>query len=43
MMAEEIEAAIQYFLNHRAEIEQDMRRSRDLYEAIAPRLRIVVV
>lgn len=34
---EEIEAAIQYFLNHRAEIEQDMRRSRDLYETKAPK------
>ncbi|MCW5970242.1 MAG: DUF433 domain-containing protein [Blastocatellales bacterium] len=33
---EEIEAAIQYYLNHRPEIEQDLRRSRDLYEANAP-------
>lgn len=32
---EEIEAAIQYYLNHREEIEEDMRRSRDLYEANA--------
>jgi uncharacterized protein (DUF433 family) len=34
---EEIEAAIQYYLNHRAEIEQDLRRSRELYEANAPK------
>jgi uncharacterized protein (DUF433 family) len=33
---EEIEAAIQYYLNHRAEIERDLRRSRDLYESSAP-------
>lgn len=32
----EIEAAIQYYLNHRAEIERDLRRSRELYEANAP-------
>lgn len=34
---EEIEAAIQYYLNHRAEIEQDLRRSHALYEANAPK------
>src|SRR5437870_7096201 len=34
---EEIETAIQYYLNHRAEIEQDLRRSRELYEANAPK------
>jgi uncharacterized protein (DUF433 family) len=33
----EIEAAIQYYLNHRAEIEADQRRSRELYETHAPR------
>lgn len=32
---EEIEAAIQYFLNHRVEIEQDLRRSREIYETHA--------
>jgi len=32
---EEIEAAIQYYLNHREEIERDMRRSREIYEARA--------
>jgi uncharacterized protein (DUF433 family) len=31
----EIEAAIQYYLNHREEIEQDLRRSREIYEAHA--------
>ncbi|HZF37486.1 MAG TPA: DUF433 domain-containing protein [Blastocatellia bacterium] len=34
---DEIEAAIQYYLNHRAEIERDLRRGRDLYEANAPK------
>lgn len=34
---EEIEAAIQYYLNHRAEIEQDLRRNRELYETNAPK------
>jgi uncharacterized protein (DUF433 family) len=34
---EEIEAAIQYSLNHRTEIEQDRRRSRERYEANASR------
>ncbi len=33
---EEIEAAIQYYLNNRAEIERDLRRSRELYETNAP-------
>jgi uncharacterized protein (DUF433 family) len=33
----EIEAAIQYYLNHRAEIERDLQRSRELYEANAPK------
>jgi uncharacterized protein (DUF433 family) len=33
----EIEAAIQYYLNHRAEIERDMPRSRELYEKHAPK------
>ncbi|HEY7496180.1 MAG TPA: DUF433 domain-containing protein [Candidatus Tectomicrobia bacterium] len=32
----EIEAAIQYYLNHRVEIEADRQRSRELYEAYAP-------
>jgi uncharacterized protein (DUF433 family) len=34
---EEIEAAIQYYLNHRAEIERDLRRSREMYESSAPK------
>ena len=34
---EEIEAAIQYYLNHRAEIEGERQRSRELYEAHAPK------
>ena len=33
----EIEAAIQYYLNHRAEIERDLRRSLELYEKHAPK------
>ena len=33
----EIEAAIQYYLNHRPEIERDLRRSRELYEKHAPK------
>jgi uncharacterized protein (DUF433 family) len=33
----EIEAAIQYYLNHREEIEHDMRRSQELYDKHAPR------
>jgi uncharacterized protein (DUF433 family) len=32
LLREEIEAAIQYFLNHREELEQDLRRSREVYE-----------
>lgn len=32
----EIEAAIQYYLNHRPEIERDLQRSRELYERHAP-------
>jgi uncharacterized protein (DUF433 family) len=31
LVREEIEAAIQYFLNHRAEIERDMRHSQEVY------------
>jgi uncharacterized protein (DUF433 family) len=34
---EEIEAAIQYYLNHRAEIEADLQRSQELYAAHAPK------
>jgi uncharacterized protein (DUF433 family) len=33
---EEIEAAIQYYLNHREDIERDLRRSREIYETNAP-------
>ncbi len=33
---EEIEAALQYYLNHREEIERDMERSRAIYDAHAP-------
>jgi len=33
---EEIEAAVQYYLNHRGEIEKDMKHSRALYESNAP-------
>lgn len=33
---EEIEAAIQYYLNHRDDVERDMRRSREIYAANAP-------
>jgi hypothetical protein len=33
---EEIEAAIQYYLNHREEIERDTRRSHEIYSANAP-------
>jgi uncharacterized protein (DUF433 family) len=32
----EIEAAIQYYLNHRTEIEYDLQQSRALYETHAP-------
>ena len=34
---EEIEAAIQYYLNHREEIERGLQRSRELYEEHAPK------
>ncbi|HEV2666034.1 MAG TPA: DUF433 domain-containing protein [Blastocatellia bacterium] len=34
---EEIEAAIQYYLNHRAEIERDLQQGRELYESSAPK------
>jgi len=34
---EEIEAAIQYYLNHRDEIERDVRRSDSIYAANAPK------
>jgi uncharacterized protein (DUF433 family) len=37
----EIEAAIQYYLNHRAEIERDLQRSRALYEANAPKPELI--
>jgi len=33
----EIEAAIQYYLNHREEVERDIRHSQELYEKHAPR------
>lgn len=33
----EIEAAIQFYLNHRAEIERDLQNSREIYEANAPK------
>lgn len=33
----EIEAAILYYLNHRAEIERGIRRNRELYETNAPK------
>jgi uncharacterized protein (DUF433 family) len=33
---EEIEAAIQYYLNHREEIARDRARSRDIYASSAP-------
>ncbi len=36
LLREEIEAAIQYFLNHREEIERDLRRSREIYAAHSP-------
>jgi hypothetical protein len=36
-MREEIEAAIQYYLNHREEIDRDMRRGQEIYEAHAPK------
>jgi hypothetical protein len=33
---EEIEAAIQYYLNHRDDIERDLRRGREIFTANAP-------
>lgn len=38
----EIEAAIQFYLNHRAEIERDLQRSRELYEVNAPKPEMVL-
>lgn len=38
----EIEAAIQYYLNHRAEIERDIQRSRELYEAHSPEREMIL-
>jgi uncharacterized protein (DUF433 family) len=38
---EEIEAAIQYYLNHRDEIEDDLRRSREIYDAHTAKLESV--
>lgn len=35
LIREEIEAAIQYYLNHREEIERDLLRSREIYSAHA--------
>lgn len=40
---DEIEAAIQYYLNHREEIKRDMQRSRELYEAHALERGMVLV
>lgn len=37
LIREEIEAAIQYYLNHREEIERDLRRSQEIYAAHAPK------
>jgi uncharacterized protein (DUF433 family) len=37
LIREEIEGAIQYYLNHREEIERDSRRSREIYAAHAPK------
>jgi len=37
LLREEIEAAIQYYLNHREEMERDLRRSREIYAAHAPK------
>jgi uncharacterized protein (DUF433 family) len=39
----EIEAAIQYYLNHRAEIERDIQHSRELYEVNAPKPELMLV
>ncbi|MGH9840380.1 MAG: DUF433 domain-containing protein [Blastocatellia bacterium] len=38
----EIEAAIQYYLNHRSETERDLQRSRELYETNAPRSEMIL-
>lgn len=37
LIREEIEAAIQYYLNHREDIERDMRRSQEIYAAHTPK------
>jgi uncharacterized protein (DUF433 family) len=37
LLREEIEAAIQYYLNHREDIERDLRRNQEIYAARAPR------
>jgi uncharacterized protein (DUF433 family) len=37
LIREEIDAAIQYYLNHREQIERDMRRSQEIYAAHAPK------
>jgi uncharacterized protein (DUF433 family) len=37
LIREEIEAAIQYYLNHREEIERDLQRSQEIYAAHAPK------
>jgi len=39
---EEIEAAIQYYLNHRGEIEQSIQRNRELYETHARKREIIL-
>jgi uncharacterized protein (DUF433 family) len=37
LLREEVEAAIQYYLNHREDIERDLRRSQEIYAAHAPK------
>jgi uncharacterized protein (DUF433 family) len=37
LLREDIEAAIQYYLNHREEIERDLRHSREIYAAHTPK------
>jgi uncharacterized protein (DUF433 family) len=37
LLREESEAAIQFYLNHREEMERDLRRSRATYAAHAPK------
>jgi uncharacterized protein (DUF433 family) len=37
LLREEIEAAIQYYLNHREEIDRDLRHSQEIYAAHAPK------